>query len=288
MPGPSTRAGHLSAARSPIRGVCAAVVCALLAFAALTHAGAAAVAARAGTSASGDQGDLWWNAGESGWGLQLAHTADILFATLYVYDAAERPTFFTATLAQDGASSWTGDVYRTTGPHWAAPAFDPARVNAQRVGTMRFRRVSETSGELTYVIDGVAVVKAVQRQPLRNDDLGGTYRGTLARTAANCPDPARNVAEVQAIAMRVTHDRGVMQMEWAWADGASCRYVGAYVQQGRVGTLAATYECTDGEAGEVSFHDMTLRSGILSGRFAGHAISNGCDRAGQFTGLVPP
>ena len=30
--------------------------------------------------------DLWWNPSESGWGVNVAHQGDILFATLFTYD----------------------------------------------------------------------------------------------------------------------------------------------------------------------------------------------------------
>jgi hypothetical protein len=58
-----------------------------------------------------DQSDIWWNGAESGWGTQVVQEGDASFATLYVYDSQGQPTFFSATLAADSPSSWSGDLY---------------------------------------------------------------------------------------------------------------------------------------------------------------------------------
>jgi hypothetical protein len=61
---------------------------------------------------------LWWNPAESGWGLNLNHQGNILFGTLYTYDAAGAPLWLmmsNGAMQSDGAS-FTGDLYRTTGP----------------------------------------------------------------------------------------------------------------------------------------------------------------------------
>ena len=82
---------------------------------------------RAQATLTSDQSDLWWNAAESGWGMQIVQEGNASFATLFVYDAQGQPTFFTATLAADSPASWSGDLYLTTGPFYAAATFDPSR-----------------------------------------------------------------------------------------------------------------------------------------------------------------
>ena len=40
--------------------------------------------------------DLWWNPAESGWGINLAHQGDILFATWFTYRAGGRGQWLVA------------------------------------------------------------------------------------------------------------------------------------------------------------------------------------------------
>src|SRR4029450_7840006 len=40
-----------------------------------------------GRGALANYQDLWWNASESGWGMNITHQDDILFATLFTYAA---------------------------------------------------------------------------------------------------------------------------------------------------------------------------------------------------------
>jgi hypothetical protein len=110
--------------------------------------------------------DLWWNAAESGWGVNVTHQGDILFATLFNYDATGQGLWLvmSAGIRQlDG--SYQGDLYRTTGPAFNAQPFTPiGPANLRRVGTMQFRFTSGISGTLSYSVDGINVTKSITRQ----------------------------------------------------------------------------------------------------------------------------
>jgi len=110
--------------------------------------------------------DLWWNANESGWGVNVTHQDNILFATLFTYDATGRDLWLVlpaGTLQPDG--SYLGDLYRTTGPPFNANPFTPINAgNLTIVGTMRFRFTNGENGTLTYTYNGTQVTKAITRQ----------------------------------------------------------------------------------------------------------------------------
>ena len=74
-------------------------------------------------AASGyDLTDLWGAPAKPGWGIQLVQQRDVIFATLFVYDAARQPAWYSATLEFQGLTPQThtlnygGVLYRTTGP----------------------------------------------------------------------------------------------------------------------------------------------------------------------------
>jgi hypothetical protein len=119
-----------------------------------------------------DYSGLWWNSQESGWGLSIHQSArDTLFAALFVYDAGHDAQWFTI---QPGgwtsATRWTGIVYRTTGPHFSSPGYDPRLVLVQSAGNavIDFDQAPGTVGQarLTYTIDGVTTVKTITRMGL--------------------------------------------------------------------------------------------------------------------------
>jgi alpha/beta superfamily hydrolase len=110
--------------------------------------------------------DLWWNAAESGWGVNVTHQQDTLFATLFSYDGTGQGIWLVmpAGLRQlDG--SYSGELYRTRGPAFNAQPFTPiGAANITSVGTMRFRFSSGAAGVLEYSVDGIGVTKAIERQ----------------------------------------------------------------------------------------------------------------------------
>jgi hypothetical protein len=110
--------------------------------------------------------DLWWNLAESGWGVNVTHQDQILFATLFTYDATGRDLWLVMSAGQRQADgSYLGDLFRTTGPPFNASPFTPIGAgNVTTVGTMRFRFTDGNTGTLAYAYQGVAVTKQVTRQ----------------------------------------------------------------------------------------------------------------------------
>jgi hypothetical protein len=110
--------------------------------------------------------DLWWNPNESGWGINLTHQGDVIFATLFTYAANGQGLWLVMSGGRrqvDG--SYLGELYRTTGPAFNAVPFTPIGPgNITQVGTMRLRFSNGENGTLEYSVDGVNVTKAITRQ----------------------------------------------------------------------------------------------------------------------------
>jgi hypothetical protein len=262
-------------------GTLAATVFVLL----VTTAATVGLFAGAASAIVGDFSDLWWNAAESGWGMQLVRGGDATFATLYVYDAKERPLFYTATLsAADG--TWRGTLYETTGPHFGAASFDPGRVTVRSVGAMTFVPANSEMATLTYTVDGTSVTKSVTRQTLRIENMTGAYGIATQRTTTHCPEPAANVERTALESATVVHAGSAIAIDWIAGDRA-CRLTGTYMQAGRLGAAQTSYACSDGEAGDMALFELQRRDGFLTGRFQGHAITNGCDYRGRVSAFVP-
>ena len=116
---------------------------------------------------SHDYSDLWWNASEPGWGLNLIqHASHAVFGVMYTYDENRKPLW----LVMPGgswttASSYSGNLYRVTGPAFSAATFNPASVYVRPVGTATLDFSGRDSGTFTFSVDGRQVAKQITRQP---------------------------------------------------------------------------------------------------------------------------
>ena len=110
--------------------------------------------------------DLWYNAAESGWGVNITHQDNTLFATLFTYDASGKGLWLVMSGgSKQGDGSYLGDLYQTTGPTFNAKPFTPIGAsNLTKVGAMQFRFSDGNNGTLNYTVNGASVSKTIKRQ----------------------------------------------------------------------------------------------------------------------------
>jgi hypothetical protein len=129
---------------------------------------------------------LWWNApagSEAGWGINLAHQGDVIFATWFTYDANGRAWWLSMTAERSGANTFTGTLYRTTGPAYSAMPFDPAQVQRIPVGGGTLTFIDGNNGGFAYTVNGIPQTKSITRQvfgPLPTCTFGGQPNLALA------------------------------------------------------------------------------------------------------------
>ncbi len=117
-----------------------------------------------------DYSGIWYNAAEPGWGLSVHQSSTHgIFAALYVYDEERRARWFVVPGGTwTDSTTWTGTVYRATGPVLGDVPFDPGQVRADPVGsaTLEFASLpAEGRARLTYSIDGRTTTRPIVRQP---------------------------------------------------------------------------------------------------------------------------
>jgi hypothetical protein len=243
----------------------------------------------AGAASGYDVDDIWWVPTESGWGIQLAQQRDVVFATLYVYDAMMNPVWYVATLDFQGLEpkthtvTYAGTLYATTGPPFPALAFDPALVAKRAAGTMQIVAPTLTKATLTFTVDGVTVKKAIERQTLRHDDYNGTFGAVWRLTTTKCANPADNRTVEQPIAVAIVQSPPAMTMTITTPADA-CTHVGSYTQEGRLGKFTGTYRCSSGEVGGVILDEMSVqRFGFVGQVFGTNNL--GCDIDGSIAAV---
>ena len=110
--------------------------------------------------------DIWWNTGEGGWGVNVTHQDEILFATLFTYDTNGRGLWLVMSAGfKQADGSYLGDLHVVAhGSPFNATPFTPiSATNLIQVGTMKFQFTSGTTGTLTYIVNGITVTKVIVR-----------------------------------------------------------------------------------------------------------------------------
>jgi serine protease len=110
--------------------------------------------------------DLWWVAGgaESGWGINLTHQGDNIFATWFTYDTDGTPLWLSVTAAKSASGVYSGQLIRTTGPAFSAVPFNPALVTRTTVGTATFTFANGNAATFTYTVNNITQSKQITRQ----------------------------------------------------------------------------------------------------------------------------
>jgi YVTN family beta-propeller protein len=120
------------------------------------------------SSAAPNYQALWWASpagSESGWGLNVTHQGDILFVTWFTYAPDGKGMWLVGSnLSRTGNGSYAGTLYRTLGPPWNAPGWNPAMVARTPVGSATLAFRDADNGTFTYTVNGIAGAKPITRQ----------------------------------------------------------------------------------------------------------------------------
>jgi hypothetical protein len=111
--------------------------------------------------------DLWWAApagSEAGWGVNLTHQGDTIFATWFTYNLDSTPLWLAVTAPKTAPGTYSGTLYRATGPAFNAQPFLPAGVTPTAVGNATFTFTNGNAGTFDYTVDNVTQSKAITRE----------------------------------------------------------------------------------------------------------------------------
>jgi hypothetical protein len=235
------------------------------------------------TSFTTDQSDLYYIVAEQGWGIQLVQRGSVIFATLFVYDVNGNPTWYTATMDYTTNLTWTGTLYATMNGTYFASPWNPRTLLVNPVGVMTWSAPLIDGGTLTYIVNGVTVVKNVVRQTLVFDDYSGHYAGYVHREFAGCPN--NSTAEVPRITDITQNGTAINILETFPSLGGSCTFIGTVSEFGQMGDFQGTYVCSDGSGGTSEWLEVQVtRSGLSNRHMIGYTNPPGCQENGYFAG----
>jgi hypothetical protein len=225
---------------------------------------AALLCLHASLSTAGTWSDIWWNPAESGWGVNIAQHSGAMFMTFFVY-AADRSahwyggTAYAGNVGASGFPRYDGDLYETQGPGIAGP-FNPSSVVFRQVGSITFVPSALGSATLSYTVDGVNVVKTIERQTFRQIRFSGSYVGGYSVKRSACAGVS--VGSFGTVTMDISATAATDGISGAVGttinlDGTvPCVLSGSYRQVGSLVTVANPAACSTG-AVQMNYTDIT-------------------------------
>jgi hypothetical protein len=198
---------------------------------------------------------LWWKSpagSESGWGMNLAHQADIIFATWFTYDASGKAWWLSMTAPLvSGGNVYSGTLYATTGPPFNAVPFNPALVVPIAVGTGTLTFSDTDNGTFAYSVNGASQTKAITREvfgPMPTCRFG--IQSDLAK-ATNYQDLWWNApaGSESGWGINITHQGTTLFVTWFTYDlDGSPLWLSGTAQQTAATTYAGPLNRTSGPA----------------------------------------
>ncbi len=250
----------------------------------------------AGAPRTTDYSDQWWTPGQSGWAVSVQQQAEVLFVSLLVYGSDGKPTWFTATAVLEqgsdpGHAVFTGDLYLTSGPYYAAQ-WNPATLAYRKVGTLTFVGAGPESATLTYTVDGAPVSKGLIRQTWRYENVTGTYVGAWSADRTDCiQGPANETRFEEPVTITVDADGyNSVTVTLRFSDGATETITGVYTQSGHLGRIDGEFDYVH-HMGYIGISQIDVTSAGLTARFEGDLVStrwrDWCDmRNGRIGGIL--
>ncbi|HEY7944144.1 MAG TPA: hypothetical protein VIH15_06565 [Casimicrobiaceae bacterium] len=120
--------------------------------------------------------DLWWAApagSEAGWGINLTHQGDLIFATWFTFAHDHSPMWLVGTASKTAPGVYTvTQLGRLTGPPFNTTPFPPLGSAmgpvVAIVGSASFTFTDGNDATFAYTVDGVTQSKAITRQVFTN------------------------------------------------------------------------------------------------------------------------
>ena len=205
--------------------------------------------------------DLWWNPNESGWGINISQQGDVMFATWFIYGANGQPTWiFLSRAVRSGVqgNTFSDKIYQATGTYFATVPFVPlVGTNLTEVGTATLVFSDARTGNLTYTVNGLQVVKQITRQVIGFYNLTGSYFGGLKREGSGCVNAALNGSVLNQATYSVNHNSSTGSLAITEIGGTQCNFSGNTQVFGSILEGSGNFTC----AAENIVGTWTMREG---------------------------
>lgn len=228
--------------------------------------------------------DWWWNANQSGQGVNIGHQGNTLFAAWFLYDQSGAGMWLTWAGVLSGNSA-SGGLVRTSGPPLGTP-FDPNQVTRTIVGVATFTFTDPNHATLSYTIDGISGTLNLIRFTFAPLPIAGTYLGGEIGTSSGCVFPSNNGSYIVEAEFGISTSGSSITVHEFRIDGSACTASGQYIQNGSKVSAQGSFACTGGVGGNWSSNDITvLENAFIARASLQYTIGETCHIEATFGGL---
>jgi hypothetical protein len=203
-------------------------------------------AAHAQTAPDFNVQTIWWNdpdESEPGWGLNLAHQGNILFASWFTYDTDGTPMWlYMSSAAKTAANRYEGDIYRSTGAPYNA--YTPAAFTQSVVGRGVLAFSDAQHGTFSYTVNSTTQSKSIKRYVFAPTVPTCTQGGTYG-TPPNYSDlwRGRTVESENGWGLNIVHQGDVLFLSWfTYASNGRGQWLYATIQRNGETTYFGTLQ----------------------------------------------
>ena len=197
---------------------------------------------------------LWWRApagSEAGWGINLAHQDDVIFATWFTYDATGKAWWLSMTANRSAPNVYAGTLYQTHGPAFNAMPFNPGAIAATAVGNGTLTFSDNDNGTFSYTVNGIQQSKPITREVFGTLPTCTFGSSTPLAQATNYQDLwwASPAASESGWGVNFTHQGDVIFATWFTYDtDGSPLWLAATANKSSPGVYTGTLYRTTGPA----------------------------------------
>ena len=122
-----------------------------------------------GSAGTANYQALWWKPTESGWGINLTHQGNVIFATWFTFGADNAPQWFTMVARNTPAEPnvYSSPISSFSGPPFNTEPFPPSANVRTQVGTGKLTFAPDgKSATFEYTVNGISQVKQIVPQEL--------------------------------------------------------------------------------------------------------------------------
>ncbi len=215
-----------------------------------------------GLAATINYQDWWWNASQSGQGVNIGQQGTTLFASWFTYDQAGVGMYlvFAGSLTNN---KFSGDLVRTTGPVLGS-VFDPNKVIRTVVGQASISFSDANNGVMQYTVNGISGSLVLTRFSFATLNPSGAYLGAQTGINSGCASAANNGGYFYSAAYAITTNVNSVLVQEFIVGGANCSYSGTYTQNGSRLSASGVFSCGGGFSGTWSAKEILVLDDVFA------------------------
>lgn len=239
-----------------------------------------------GGAYAADYQDWWGDMSKDGMGFNIGQQGDTMAVAWYHFDS-DRSATYNLLSGKLVNGVLTGQLQEASGPP-PGPAYNPADVLREFVGTATLRFTSPTSAVFEYTLNGQSGTFNLTRFTMQDIPLAGSFQFASLYARSNCLFPS-NEGQIANSGFATMEKTGTTRYSLRTQSNInldSCNYDVDLVQSGSVFTGSGQFSCINGRRGNITVNRLQMQNSFLSFIYtAKYSVGESCNEVGRLSGV---